>query len=398
MQSHAVSREFVAQMAILMSAVAVTIDAALPALGFIGHDLGTTDPNHVQFIISFIFIGMAVGQLFSGPLSDALGRKPLLFISFLLYLAGTATCLLASSIEVMLAGRLIQGIAIAGPRVTTISMVRDLYEGAGMARVMSLVMMVFVAVPIIAPALGQAILFAASWHAIFVFYLVYALLVAVYMAFRLPETLPPERRVPMRAATIISGAREVLTHRQAASYMLAFSCIYGAFVGFLSSCQQIYQVQYDKGAAFVIFFAVQAFGFGFASMTNSRIVYRLGMRFVSNLGLAVMIGTSALMFVLALVQPVPFALFFAYGVTLLFCFGLMFGNLQALAMQPMGHIAGMASAIIGTVSTIVAIALATIIGQSYDGTLKPVVLGFGLLGTLAWLFMRFAERRGPQAG
>ncbi|MCC2099110.1 MAG: multidrug effflux MFS transporter [Hyphomicrobiales bacterium] len=397
MQSQSVSREFVALMAILMSAVAVTIDAALPALGTIGRDLATTDPNDVQFIISFIFIGMAIGQLVSGPLSDAMGRKPLLAISLLLYLVGTVTCLLSTSLEVMLAGRLVQGIAIAGPRVSAVSMVRDRHEGADMARIMSLVMMIFVAVPIIAPALGQVILFAASWRAIFVFYLAYALAVAAYMAFRLPETLPPERRVPLKVGSIVAGAREVLTHRQAASYMLAFSCIYGGFIGFLSSCQQIYQVQYDKGAAFVFFFAVQAFGFGFASMANSKIVHRFGMRFLCHIGLAVMVGASAAMFVFSLLQPVPFALFFAYGVTLLFCFGLVFGNLQALAMQPMGHIAGMASAIIGAVSTMVAIPLATLIGQSYDGTLKPVVLGFGLLGTLAWLFMRLAERRARPA-
>lgn len=387
------SKEFIALMAVLMSVVAISIDAMLPVLGMIGEALNVSHPNQAQYIISGIFTGMALGQLVAGPLSDTMGRKPVLYVSLLIYLVGGVICLTANSIEVMLIGRFVQGLGVSGPYISCMSIVRDRYEGRTMARIMSLIMTIFIMVPVFAPALGQAVVMVTSWRYIFVLYIAYAIIVLLWIAFRLEETLPKAERIPFKFTSILQGAKTVLTNRQTLCYTLCMSCMFGALIGDLNSAQQVFQVQYGVGEMFVVYFGLQALVFGAASLVNSGWVEKLGMRYICLRALGVMTLISFAFFGLHFIATIHFWIFFMWGVVVFFCVGLLFGNLNALALEPMGHIAGIASAIIGATSNVIALMLGTIIGQLYDGTLIPLSLGFALLGLIGWVVMLVAEPR-----
>lgn len=387
------SKEFIALMAILMSVVSISIDAMLPALGTIGRELHTDHPNQAQYIISSIFIGMALGQLVCGPLSDALGRKKILYGGLILYFAGSIICLLSENINTMLAGRFIQGLGVSGPYISCMSIIRDKFSGRPMAKVMSLVMMIFIMAPVVAPALGQGIILLLSWQYIFVLYIVYALGVMLWIYLRLDETLPVSQRIPFRISTLISGTKTVISNRQCMTYTICMGCMFGALIGDLNSAQQIFQIQFGVGEMFVVYFGLQALAFGVSSHINSKLVEKLGMRHICGRALSIMAISSIVFFGVHFFFPIQFWMFFIYGVVVLFCVGLLFGNLNALAMEPMGHIAGIASAIIGAISNAIAIPLGTIIGQMYDGTLMPMVSGFSILSFSALLIMLFGDRK-----
>ncbi|MCR6652186.1 MAG: multidrug effflux MFS transporter [Cellvibrionaceae bacterium] len=289
------SKEFIVLMAAIMSVVALSIDAMLPALVVIGEDFGLSNPNHAQFIISAIFGGQAVGQLVCGPLSDALGRKRLLMISFVVYLIGSVICLAANNLEQMLVGRFIQGFAGAGPYISTISIIRDRCSGYAMARIMSLVMMIFIMVPVIAPTLGQFMLLLGSWRLIFALLFCYGLAIMLWSFLRLEETLPPTRRVPFSAANIKRGAFTVLTNRTTVSYMICAGLVFGALIGYLNSCLQIFQGIYAVGDAFALYFGALAFTLGLASLSNSRLVRRFGPRSICITALVCFSTSSALL-------------------------------------------------------------------------------------------------------
>ena len=389
---HASSKEFTLLMAMLMSIVAISIDALLPALGLIGHQFAVTDPNHVQLVIGFLFAGMAIGQLIAGPLSDALGRKPILYTGIGLYLVGSVYCYIATSFDGLLLGRAIQGLGVAGPYVTATSVVRDKYAGRDMARVMSLVMMIFILVPAIAPSIGQAILHVTQWPSIFLFYMGYAILVGAWIALRLEETLPREKRIALKPIAFLEGFREVISNRTTTLYMIAMGTTFGSLIGYLGASQQIFQDQFGVGEDFALYFGGLALVIGVASLTNSKFVVKYGMRVICLRGVAAVIVASAVFYGLHFVVPITLSMFVGYASVLFFSFGLMFGNLNAIAMEPMGHIAGMASAIMGATSSIISLGLGTAIGQMYDGTLKPITLGFLVLGLFTLALMR-AEAR-----
>ncbi len=393
MSSRAISeKEFTLLMALLISIVAITIDALLPSLGVIGGELGVTDTNRTQFLISFIFAGMAVGQLVAGPLSDALGRKPVLYGGLALYLAGSLVCWMAQDFNLLLAGRALQGLGVACPYVTAVSVVRDKYAGRDMARVMSLIMMIFILVPAIAPSLGLAIVALADWRTIFLFYIFYAVVIVGWIALRLDETLPPSRRVPLTRRAFGHGLRVVLSNRTTISYMVAMGLTFGGLIGYLGASRQIFQDQFHVGDSFALYFGALALLLGVASMVNSRFVGRWGMRAICNASAISMLTASGLFLLVQMVVPVTLTMFMVYAGVLFFSFGLMFGNLNAVAMEPMGDVAGMASAIIGATSSVISLALGTLIGQAYDNTLWPIVMGFFLLGMTSWLLMHFERR------
>lgn len=365
----------------------------LPALGIIGRDLRLDSPNQAQFIISSIFAGMALGQLICGPLSDALGRKRVIYVTIVLYLIGSVVCLVSGTIETMLMGRFLQGLGVSGPYVSTMSIVRDKYSGSAMGRVMSLVMMIFIMVPAIAPSLGEAILLFASWRYIFVMFIVYALCVMAWVALRLTETLPPEKRISFSAAHMMSGAGAVFGNRRTVCYMLTSALIFGGMTGYLNSSQQIFQEHFGVGKAFALYFGGLALTFGASSLSNSRIVERLGMHRIVGGALIGIVVSSAIFLGVNLMTPATLWMFVAYVACIFFCLGFLFGNLNALAMEPMGRIAGIASAIIGSTSSIIAICLGTLIGQLYDNTLVPLTSGFLILGSLGLLLVLWADRK-----
>lgn len=390
------SQEFTLLIALLMSIVAMSIDALLPALGFISKDIPLAHANQAQYIISALFLGMALGQLICGPLSDATGRKKILYVGILLFLCGSLVCFFAQDINTLLIGRFIQGLGVAGPYVSAISIVRDKYSGNEMARVMSLVMMIFIMVPALAPSIGQAVLLVSSWRQIFVLYIFYALIIGVWIFLRLEETLPKEYRIPFSRRGFIDGFKEVISNYTTMCYTLCMGIFFGSFLGYINSSQQIFQDLFQTGKLFTIYFGVLALVFGVASLVNARFVEKWGMDYLCNRATWGIILSSAIFLIVLALIPANLWLFMIYASILFFCFGLVFGNVNAMAMEPMGHVAGIASAIIGAVSSIMSMFIGTVIGQMYNNTLIPVTSGFLIFSTIALVILQLARNKKAQ--
>jgi len=384
--------EFTLLVALLMSIVAISIDALLPALDAIRADIVLSHPNQAQYVVSALFFGMAIGQLICGPLSDATGRKKVLYGGILLFLAGTVLCYVATDINTLLLGRFIQGLGVSGPYVSAISIVRDKYAGNDMARIMSLVMMIFIMVPALAPALGQAVMWFGSWRDIFILYVFYALLIAVWIFCRLEETLPKSHRIAMSKKGFAEGFSEVIRNVPTVCYMICMGLFFGSFIGYLNSSQQIFQSLFQTGEMFVLYFGILAVVFGVASLVNSQWVQKLGMQQLAKLAIWGIIISSALFLLLHLAVSVQLWMFMIYASVLFFCFGLVFGNVNAMAMEPMGHVAGIAAAIIGSTSSLMSMVIGTFIGQMYNGTLIPVTVGFFVFSAISMLIFSFALR------
>lgn len=390
-----VSVEFILLVALLNAMVAMSIDTMLPAIGSIAQELGALDPNSRQFIITIFFAGMTVGTLIYGPWSDSLGRKPAIGIGLAFYALGSLICLFASSFPMILIGRFIQGFGASAPRIVSIAMVRDGQGGAAMARVMSFVMMVFMLVPMLAPSIGTLVLLVAGWRVIFLGFLVVGVVAGLWLWFRQEETLPHERRTALSPKSLLSAAGQVLGHPVAMGYTLGAGFIFGSFIIYLGTSQQIFAELYGQGAYFALWFALFAGGMAIAMMVNARLVMRYGMRRLSKLALRAFLVMSVVFFIVTLAfEGVPplwalaVFLFIAF-----FCCGLLFGNFNAIAMEPMGRVAGMAAAISGALSSLIAILTGGLIGQLYNGTVIPLVAGFTGLGLITFALTEWAERR-----
>ncbi len=385
--------EFVILIALIISMVALSIDTMLPALPDIAADLGVTRVNDSQYVISIFFAGMAFGQVIFGPLSDSVGRRPAILAGFVVFAVGCLLSVLANDYTQMLLGRFLQGLGASGPRIVSVALVRDQYKGGEMARVMSFVMTVFILVPVFAPALGQLILLFADWHFIFVVFLFLALLVGTWFWLRQPETLATENRIRFSFAQLLFDIRGILRIRAALGYTLTMGFVFGAFIGYLSSSQQIFQVQYQLYKLFPLYFGALACAVGCASLLNARLVMRFGMRRLSRIALQAICCLSFPFFLLALLfdgHPHLYLLMF-YLLVVFFFFGILFGNLNAIAMEPLGHIAGLGSAVVGSLSTLISVVFGVVVSNAYDDTVLPLVLGFALLSLVALLTLRWTE-------
>ena len=384
-------------MATLTALVAMSIDMILPALPAIGTTLGVTRANDNQLVVSLLFLGFGVGQLFYGPLSDAVGRKPAAYLGLGLFMLGCMLALISSSFPMILVGRLLQGIGVAGPRTITLALVRDKFEGREMARVMSLITVVFILVPVVAPAIGQAIVALSGWRAIFVVYLVMGSIAAAWFAVRQEETLPASRRTSFAVGRMAAAAREVLRNRQSIGYTLASGSVFGAFLGYLTCAQQILQEQYALGTRFPLYFAILAIAIGGASFANASLVLRYGMHTLTTLSLRGMCVVAVLFTAIAAADAghPPLWMLMTFLMLSFAGIGLLFGNLSALAMQPLGHIAGTGAAIVGATSMLLSLLLGTVIGQIYDGTVLPLVVGFAVLSASSIGFAWWAESGRP---
>ena len=382
--------EFVALVALQFSLVALSIDAMLPALPAMAGDLGAGDGNQVQLVISTLFIGLAVGQLLYGPVSDSVGRKPAIYAGLVVFVLGCFLSMWARSFEVMLLGRVLQGLGAAGPRIVTLAMVRDLHAGAAMARVMSIAMACFILVPALAPAVGQGIMLFAPWRAIFALFVLLALVSFAWLHWRQPETLPPSARREFRASVIAGGLLEVLRNGACMRFTAATGALFGAFMGYLNSAQPIFQDLYGLGQRFPLYFGVLALAIGAAGLSNASLVMRLGMRKLASAALHTMVAL-AIAFIPVVItyqgQP-PLFLFVLVLLLCFFCFGILFGNMNALALEPMGHIAGSAASVVGALSTAISIPLGVSVGQLYDASVLPLFLGMALLGGTALALTR----------
>ncbi len=384
--------EFVCLIAAMMALNALAIDAMLPALPAIGEALGVADDNARQWVITAYLLGFGVAQLIYGPIADRYGRKPVLLLGLSLYVVFSAAAAFAPTFETLILARVGCGLGAAALRVLAVSIVRDRYSGRTMARVMSLSFLVFLGVPIIAPALGQAILTVAPWPWIFG---VLALAGTAYLAWayiRLPETLKPEDRLPIRIPRIAGAFRQAITNRQSIGYTLAMTAITGALFAFINSSQQIFFDVFEAPGLFTVVFACIAGGIAVASLLNARLVEKLGSRMISHaalLGFIAMAGVHAAVTITGHETLVTFAVL--QGLTM-FCFGLIAGNFGSMAMEPMGHIAGTASSAQGFIQTVFGSLIGFFIGQQFDGSVIPMTVGITTCGVAALMFVLLAER------
>jgi len=382
--------EFIALMASLMSIVALAIDALLPALDIIGHSIGTESNSENQLLIIMIFLGLGIGPLVFGPISDSLGRKPIVYVGFSIFIIASFICVNAPSIEVMVIGRILQGIGLSAPRTISIAIVRDTFNGDYMARIMSFITVVFLLVPIIAPALGKLVLEIYNWEAIFYFQLVVVLVVSLWFWFRQPETLHPEYRVKFTKSMLIDGTKELFKYKQTIGYTIISGFITGSFMVYLSTSQQIFQQQYNLKEEFPYIFAGLAISMGAASLSNGSVVVRFGMKKMATLALYSFFGISLLYIILFYNSANPsIEILLAFFAFQFFSIGFLFGNLRALAMQPIAHIAGIGAAITGFISTIMAVPISALIGKYVEGTALPLFIGFLVCSILSIIVLRW---------
>lgn len=386
--------EFIALIAAIMSINALAVDIMLPGMPQIGESLGVQSQNHVQFVITAYLLGFGVSQLFYGPLSDRFGRRAPLFGGLLIYIVTALASAFVTDFTTLIVLRVLQGLGAAGTRVIAVSIVRDRFAGRQMAEVMSLVMMVFMILPVIAPATGQIVMLFGEWHLIFVSMAIMAAAVTIWAYIRLPETLAVDQRRPLTIKSVTSSFKIVLTNRIAVCYMFGTSFILGALFGYINSAQQIFVTIYGLNEWFPLAFAAVAMTIALASFLNSRLVGRFGMRRISQTMLLVFTGFSLLWMVLSLTLdgPVPFPVLMGIYMTIMFSFSLVTGNFNALAMEPLGEVAGTASSVLGFTQTVVGAALGAIIGQAFDGTTTPVAVGYCILGFVAIICVLIAER------
>jgi DHA1 family bicyclomycin/chloramphenicol resistance-like MFS transporter len=383
---------FVALIAALMAVTPLGIDSMLPALPHIGHSLGVTNENHQQWVIAIYVFGFGVAQIVYGPLSDRFGRKAILVPSLSLFAALSVLAGFAASFPLLLIARLFQGIAGASSRVLTISIVRDCYSGRQMARVMSTSFMVFLMVPVLAPSIGQGIMLVANWRFIFFFLAAVALLVAALLSFTIRETLHPEYRRPLSPRVIGQAVWRTLTDRSALGYTLAITLVFGSLMGFINSIQQIFQDVFHAPNKFPLVFAGIGLSMAVAAFTNSRIVERLGTRKVSHTALLGMIAFAAVHSLVVAAGHETILSFALLQFATMFCFGLLGSNFGSMAMENVGEIAGTASSVQGFVSTCGGVLLGLVIGQSFNGTVLPLTLGYFLLGLGALVIVLVTER------
>ena len=384
--------EFIALIAALMALNALAIDVMLPALPYMGEALGVTSENERQYVVSSYMLGMGIAVLAFGPLTDRFGRRAPLLFGIAVYVVAVLAAILAPTFETLLILRCIQGMGAASVRVIATAVVRDRYRGREMAEVMSLTFMVFMAIPVLAPGIGQVLLLTGPWQMIFLFMGVLAFVFWLWTYIRLPETLPVERRRPLSLRAITTGFRIVFTNRAAFAYGLAGMFLFGALFGFISSSQQIYVDIYGLGVYFPVAFAGVALLMAVSSFTNSRIVRRLGMRRISHGAVLVFTVVSGVWLALAMAGYLPLWLFLSLLCIIMFAFGWSSANMNSLSMEPLGEVAGTAASVFGFIQTVGGALIGGYIGQMFDGTTVPAAAGYFGMGVLTLVCILVAEK------
>ncbi len=374
---------FVTLMAGFMALNGLAVDTMLPALPAIGEELGVADPNDRQWVITAYFLGFGIFQLFYGPLSDRYGRRPVLLFGVSVYALFSIVTVFVSNFDGVVASRFLQGAGSAASRVLIVAIVRDCYSGRQMARVMSLAFMIFLSVPVLAPAIGQGIMLFVSWHWIFLGLALFALGLTAYAWAKLPETLRPEHRLPLSMGRVLTAFKVVVTTRNSIGYSVAMTLILGPLFGYIVSVQQIFADVFQVEALFTVYFAITAISMAIASLLNSRIVERLGTRMVSHTALCAMLIIALLGLLIEQLGYQNLFTFVAMQSTIMFCFGLSAPNFGAMAMEPVGHIAGTASSVQGCITTVGAAVLGFLMGQSFNSTTVPLISSFAVLSAMA---------------
>jgi DHA1 family bicyclomycin/chloramphenicol resistance-like MFS transporter len=383
-------REFVAVIAGLMALTAVSTDVMLAALPAIERGFKSFTSNDRQLVISIFLTGFGIGQIAIGSISDRFGRKPILLGGLVVFIVTATYCAIATDFTTLLGARFVQGLAASAPRVVAVSVVRDCYAGRKMARVLSLAMMILIAVPILGPVIGQSIILLTSWRATFGLLVVYAVGLLVWTAVRLPETLrAPE---PMDLHGLVVSFSAVLSNRQSVGYIVASAAMYGTLFSFIFSAQQILGELFELGSYFPLAFAAAAVAAAVASMANSLLVGRLGMRLISHSAITGFLIVSLAMWSLLYIGALNFWTFFGLSAVCLALLGMIFPNLNSLAMEPWQRNAGTASSVLGSTTTIVASIVGYFVGQAYNESLVPLVAGFTVCAAVALIVVAYTER------
>lgn len=396
-------KEFIALMAMLAATVALSIDAMLPALPQIGQELTPDNLNQAQLILTTFVLGMGLGTFFTGPLSDTYGRKSVMLWGAALYTVSAYIASTAETLEVLLIARVFQGLGAAGPRVVAMAVVRDLYMGRGMAQIVSFIMIVFTIVPAIAPLLGAFVIDAYSWRAVFYGFMGFSVISALWLAIRLPETLPPERRRPFRFHALRSAVIEMFVHPVVRLSIVVQGLCFAMLFSMLSSVQQIYDITFGRADTFALWFGFVAVIAASSGILNASLVMRLGMMFLVRAMLLAQVGLSALMIAAGyaaaaghISNDLYFGCFVIWQISLFFQAGMTLGNLVAIAQEPMGHIAGIAASVVGSVATVCGVILAIPVGLMFDGTPTPLAISIFFEAAAALLLMRLMMQADAQ--
>lgn len=385
-------RERIAFYALLTSLTSVSIDALLPALRQIGEDVGVAPPLSTQHIISLFVFGMAFGELLLGPLSDAMGRKKALVLGLGVYALGTITAMLAGSLEMVSLGRVLQGVGVSGPKIATRAMISDQFNGDAMARVMSLMFTIFILVPMLAPALAQGVISFAGWRVVFGIYLAIATLLGLWLMIRQPETLPADKRISFRPKLLLRSGRHILARRRVTLLIVATGIVFGAQLLYLSTAADLFFDAYGIKETFPFYFAVLAAGIGLASFFNAKFVKRFGMDAMARAALIGLASTGFLMLLLSLLLSgrLPLVALMVFGFSAFFAIGVLFGNLNAMAMRSLGEVAGLGASLIASGSSLIATLFSIGIGSFYDGSTLNLGVGFFIAGVSSLILAELA--------
>lgn len=387
--------EFVALMALMTSLLALAIDSMLPAFDRIGSDFKVDSPDEIQMIVAILFLGFGCGQIVFGPVSDAYGRKMPIYWGIGIFMIGSILSGFSTSFEMFLIGRFLQGFGGAAPRIVSLALVRDEYSGNAMAQITSLIMTIFILVPAIAPTLGQGILMFSGWRAIFIVLFVVSAIVMIWFGLRQHETLPKEKRNKLSLKQIVHGTKITFSFPITVACMITSGLLFGIFVGYLGATQAIFDKIFHVRDQFPMYFAILALSIGAASFFNSRVVMIFGMRkliLIAFFAMAVLANIFVIYLVGFQVGETPLWMFMIYMIFTFFCVGFLFGNLNAMAMEPLGHVAGIGSAILGFVQSTISVVVGVKLGHYFHDNIVPLVLSFGTISMICIAILMLVKR------
>ena len=388
--------EFIALQAMLMALAAFSIDAMLPALPDLAREISPGNPNRAQLVVTSFVLGMGIGTLFAGPISDAFGRKKVIIAGFCLYSIGAALASVAQSLDLLLAARVIQGLGVAAPRIVSVAQIRDLYSGSKMASIMSFATMIFMLMPAVAPLFGTFIIAGFGWRGLFACFIVFAMIAALWLGLRQPETLAPQDRRPLELRLLWAGLREVLAQRPVQVCIAVMTLAFGILFGTVSSTQSIFDISFGREKTFALWFGFIALISLPAGYINARLVGKVGMRRLVTMTFCVQLVITVVVLMLTKFALLPnslsMAAFVIWGISVFSMANIVFGNLNTIALQSLGHMAGLASSVVVATATVLAVGVAAPLGLMFDGTPVPLLTGVAVLLTFAVVLMQLMPR------